>query len=192
MHAPQVIVVAGPNGAGKTTASKGVLRDMLPVVEFVNADAIAAGLSGYAPGAAAISAGRIMLARLRELAHARADFAFETTLASRTFAPFLRTLRGEGYEVNVLFLWLSNPAVAVRRVKSRVAEGGHSVPEDVVRRRYQRGLENFFALYRPLADRWRLYDNSGSGSPQAVASGTRDDVLCVQDARRWSRVLRSR
>ncbi len=104
--APQVILLGGPNGAGKTTAARGILRDLLDLGEFVNADTIAAGLAGFAPERTAIAAGRIMLKRLHELAAARADFAFETTMASRSFAPWLRELRASGYQVNIVFMWL--------------------------------------------------------------------------------------
>jgi predicted ABC-type ATPase len=144
--APHVIVVAGPNGAGKSTAAPHLLRDTLAVAEFINADAIAGGLSAFRPESVAIAAGRIMLERMRELANASADFAFETTLASRSFVPWLRTLAANGYRIDVLFLWLESADLAVARVAARVQRGGHSAPEDVVRRRYSAGLQNFFSL----------------------------------------------
>jgi predicted ABC-type ATPase len=128
---PHVIVVAGPNGAGKSTAAPRLLRDALSVREFVNADTIAAGLSAFRPESVAIAAGRIMLARMRVLAAAREDFAFETTLASRSFAPWLAGLQSGGYHVHLLFLWLRSPELAVSRVAERVRLGGHDVPADV-------------------------------------------------------------
>jgi predicted ABC-type ATPase len=137
---PIIIVVAGPNGAGKSTAAPYLLRDTLKVDEFVNADAIAAGLSAFRPDRVAVTAGRIMLARIRQLAAARADLTFETTLASRSFAPWLARLRGDGYRVHLLFLWLGSADLAVSRVAERVRLGGHDVPEAVVRRRYRAGL----------------------------------------------------
>ncbi len=144
---PNVVVVAGPNGSGKSTAAPSLLRDYLGLTEFVNADVIAQGLAGFHAEAVAIQAGRIMRARLRELASQRIDFAFETTLASRSFAPWLRELRDSGYRVHLLFLWLSSPELAISRVSTRVQQGGHHVPEETVRRRYHRGLQNFFTLY---------------------------------------------
>jgi predicted ABC-type ATPase len=135
----------------------------------VNADAIARGLSGFEPERSAIQAGRIMLNRLRELAAARADFAFETTMASRSFAPWLARLSSSGYQVHVVFVWVRSPEIAIRRVKARVRKGGHLVPDEVVRRRYAGGLRNFVSLYRPLAAAWRVYDNSRAGTPVLVA-----------------------
>lgn len=167
---PHVIVVAGPNGAGKSTAAPHLLRDALEVVEFVNADAIAAGLSAYRPESVAIAAGRLMLNRIRHLAASRVTFAFETTLASRSFAPWIADLKQSGYHVHLLFLWLDNPELAVRRVAMRVRHGGHDVPEPVVRRRYEKGLRNFFRLYLPLVDSWQLFDNSMK-EPRLIAAG---------------------
>src|SRR5262245_6662254 len=122
---PQVVVLGGPNGAGKTTSANALLPDSLALRQFVNADIIATGLAGFAPETAALQAGRIMLNRLEELARLQQDFAFETTLASRTFAPFLRRLQGEGYTVQVIYVWLRNPKLAVQRVAERVRRGGH-------------------------------------------------------------------
>lgn len=141
-----VVVVAGPNGAGKSTAAPALLNDALAVKEFVNADAIAAGLSAFRPESVAIAAGRIMLERMRSLASAGDNFAFETTLASRSFAPWLKTLRSSGYRVHLLFLWLRAPELAIQRVAERVRLGGHDIPEAVIRRRYTAGLKIFLAL----------------------------------------------
>ena len=153
---PLVIVIAGPNGAGKSTTAPSLLRDTLQVSEFVNADTIAGGLSAFRPDSVAIAAGRAMLERIRQLAEARAEFAFETTLASRSFAPWLARLKRNGYHVHVLFLWLESADLAVNRVTARVRLGGHDVPEGTVRRRYTRGLRNLFGLYLPLADSWHV------------------------------------
>lgn len=159
---PQVVIVGGPNGAGKSTIAPEVVGRVLGIGEFVNADAIAVGLSGFDPERAAMAAGRVMLTRLRELAAARADFAFESTLASRTFAPWLRSLRQSGYQVSLAYVWLGSASLAIQRVRARVRGGGHSIPPEVVRRRYVRSASNAASLYMPLADSWRLYDNSGS------------------------------
>lgn len=189
MVRPQVIILAGPNGAGKTTAARGLLHDYLKLGEFVNADTIAAGLAAFAPERAAFAAGRIMLERLHELVVQRADFAFETTMASRTFAPWLRTLREDGYEVQVVFLWLRSSKLAVQRVRKRVKQGGHDVPVETIERRYAAGLRNFFNLYKPLADRWRLYDNSRIAQPNLIASGDHGAPIIVHGQTTWRRIL---
>jgi predicted ABC-type ATPase len=155
-----VLVIGGPNGAGKTTISRRTIAERAGVAEFVNADAIALGLSAFDPDRAAMAAGRVMLERLRALAAMRASFAFESTLASRSFAPWLRGLVADGYDVHVTFVWLKSPQLAVRRVRSRFAHGGHFVPPDTVRRRYARACHNFVHMYAPLATTWRVYDNS--------------------------------
>ena len=187
-HRPWVVIVGGPNGAGKSTAAPEILPGVLGVNEFVNADVIAAGLSGLAPDRAAVTAGRVMLARLRELASQTADFAFETTLASRSFAPWIERLRGRGYHFRLVFLWLPSADAAVARVRQRVQLGGHSVPEDTVRRRYGRGLRNFFHLYMPLADSWSLYDSSSSGGPRLVATAAPGRPREILDEATWQAV----
>src|SRR5436309_6670143 len=168
---PLVIAIAGPNGAGKSTTAPSLLRDALRVSEFVNADAIAGGMSAFRPDSVAIPAGRVMLERMRHLAKTRADFAFETTLANRSFAPWLARLKRSGYHVHVLFLWLESVDLAVNRVAARVRLGGHDVPEVTVRRRYARGLRNLFGLYLPIADSWQVFDNSRVGRPRLIAAG---------------------
>jgi predicted ABC-type ATPase len=137
---PRVVVLAGSNGAGKTTASARFVRDYLGVRNFVNADTIARGLAAFDPESVALAAGRVMLSRVRDLAAMRSDFAFETNLASRSMAPWLAELRASGYRLLLVFLWLPSAEVAIARVGRRVTDGGHHVPADVVRRRYERGL----------------------------------------------------
>jgi predicted ABC-type ATPase len=183
---PLVIVIAGPNGAGKSTMALRLLRDALAVSEFVNADPIAIGLSAFRPESVAMAAGRVMLARLKSLAAAGNDFAFETTLASRTFAPWLRSLRASRYRVHLAFLSLPSPDLAVARVAERVRQGGHDVPESVVRRRFDAGLRNLFALYEGIADTWQLFDNSGVGEPRLVASGRAGHQGRILDAVAWA------
>jgi predicted ABC-type ATPase len=165
---PHVVVLAGPNGAGKSTAAPFLLHGMLGVTEFVNADVIARGLSAFAPESAAMEAGRITLKRLRQLADARADFAFETTLASRHFAPWLRELVAGGYDFHLIFLWLPSGEFAVERVRQRVLTGGHHVPDETVHRRYAGGLRNFVHLYRPIASTWQMLDSSLRGGPRLI------------------------
>lgn len=166
---PIIAVIGGPNGAGKSTIARWLLGRVLGVSRFVNADVIAQGLSAFAPERSALAAGRIMLTQMRELASRRDTFAFETTLASRMFAPWLASLAATGYEVHlIMYVWVSSPQIAVDRVRARVREGGHGIAEDVVRRRFQRSASNLFRLYMPLAESWRVYDNSGS-HPKLVA-----------------------
>lgn len=185
---PCVIALAGPNGAGKSTVGPGLLRGALRVTEFVNADVIAEGLSAFNAEAVAIAAGRVMLARLRELAGGRADFAFETTLAGRTHATWIRRLVRAGYHFHLVFLWLPSAELAVERVRFRVALGGHAVPEATVRRRYAAGLRNFFRVYRPLATTWRLYDSSRARGPRLVAAGRNAGAATVRDHMAWARI----
>ncbi len=170
-RAPLVVVIAGPNGAGKSTTAPRLLQNALTVTEFVNADPIAMGLSAFRPQSVAMAAGRVMLARMRALARARRDFAFETTLASRSFVPWLASLRASGYRVHLAFLSLSGPDLAVARVAERVRQGGHDIPEPVVRRRFASGLKNFFSLYQALADTWQMFDNSAADGPRRDGSG---------------------
>ena len=186
---PEVFVIGGPNGAGKSTAARALLPEYVGVRQFVNADEIARGLAGFAPESAAAEAGRIMLRRIRVLAREGVDFAFETTLASRSFAPWLTGLRETGYRVHLLYLWIPSAEFAIRRVAGRVRAGGHDVPPEIIRRRYRRGRRNFAELYSPLADTWEVYDNSGL-TPRLVASGGRDEPADILDVETWKIITR--
>lgn len=188
MSAPRVVVLAGPNGAGKTTISRSLLRDELGIQTFVNADVIAQGLAGFRPESAAVAAGRLMLEQIDHLARTRSDFAFETTLASRTFAPWLRRQRQAGYQFQLVFVWVPSPEISIARVRMRVAMGGHHVPDAVVRRRFARGIANFHQLYAPIADRWWCYDNSGAREV-VVARGQGGSVTVLQPDT-WRQVCR--
>lgn len=188
-EAPSVVVIGGPNGAGKTTISRDYIGETLGIAEFVNADVIAQGLSGFEPEGAALQAGRLMLMRLRELAAERATFAFETTMASRSFAPWIAGLIGSGYEFEAAFVWVRSPALAIQRVRARAARGGHFVPPETVRRRYRRGIANFVKLYMPIATRWKVYDNSGESGPVLVAHRAAGKPVLVIEPRAWGRVL---
>lgn len=157
----KIIVIAGPNGAGKTTFAREYLTKEVPGLSFVNGDDIAAELSPGDPDAAAQQAGRIVLRRMDAYVAAGRDFAIETTLSGRAYAARIRRWRAKGYRVAVIYLRLSSAEQAVERVARRVREGGHSVPESVIRRRFDRGWGNFLELYRRVADEWRGYDNSG-------------------------------
>jgi predicted ABC-type ATPase len=167
---PNLYIIAGCNGAGKTTASFTILPEMLNCKEFVNADSIAAGLSPFNPESVAIEAGRLMLSRINELTEARVDFAFETTLATRSYASLVKAVQQVGYKVTLLFIWLDSPETAIQRVADRVAAGGHHIPEATVRRRYQRGIFNLINLYLPICNSWLIVNNKDV-VPELVAKG---------------------
>jgi predicted ABC-type ATPase len=186
--APLVVVLAGPNGAGKSTSAAHLLRGALSVDEFVNADTIAQGLSAYRPESAAVTAGRVMLDRLRFLAHEHRDFAFETTLAGRGHARWLQNLRVDGYRAHLIFLALPAAELAVARVAERVRQGGHDVPEAVVRRRFVAGLRNFFEVYRTVVDGWHMYDNSTVTGPRLIAHGFAGAASTMVDQAAWRRL----
>jgi predicted ABC-type ATPase len=186
---PLVVLIAGPNGAGKSTTAAGLLRGAIEVGEFVNADTIAQGLSSFRPESVAMAAGRVMLGRIRALASARQSFAFESTLASRSFAPWLRKLKSEGYKVHIEFLSLSSPDLAVARVAARVRRGGHDVPEEVVRRRFTWGLVNLFELYLPVADSWQVLDNASLSGPRLIAAKGFGGSPKVQDEEAWQHLM---
>ena len=167
---PRCILIAGPNGAGKTTFARRYLPEYAGVVHFVNADLVASGLSPLKPEIAAIAAARIVIGEIDRLVAERADFAFETTLSGLTYVQRLRTWRRAGYRIDIVYLKLSSPRLALRRVAARVRQGGHNVPRADVLRRFIRGWENFQRVYRPLADSWAVYDNSG-GPPRLLEKG---------------------
>ncbi len=183
---PLAVVLAGPNGAGKSTTAPYLLKDALAVHEFVNADTIAQGLSAYRPETAAITAGRVMLDRLRTLSSMRRDFAFETTLSGRSHVRWLRDLRASGYRTHLVFLALPSAELAIARVADRVRRGGHHVPDVVVRRRFIAGLRNLFAVYMNAVDSWTIYENAEVVSPRLVASRAVGGSLIVADAALWN------
>ncbi len=172
MDNPNVIILAGPNGAGKSTISQQLFGDKTDRPHYVNADTIARGLSAFRSEELALEAGRIMLDYLKKLGQHKATFAFETTLATKSFAPWIKELKKDGYIFRLFYLWLPVPEMAVQRVQDRVAGGGHHVPEATVRRRYQRGLANFFQLYQPITDSWKFYNNANPKSPIEIAEGS--------------------
>ena len=157
---PEIYVFGGCNGSGKTTLATTILSLFDNPIEFVNADIIAAELNPNDVNAVAIQASRLMLERINTLSRQDRDFAFETTLAARTFAKFLRECKAKGYRINLVYVWLESAELAVSRVAKRVASGGHNIPEDIIRRRYERGRDNFVSLYSPIADYWIVYDNT--------------------------------
>lgn len=160
MSQPHVVMIAGPNGAGKTSAAMTLLPDYLNIREFVNADEIARGLSPLNPNAAASAAGCIMKERINYLIEARQNFAFETTAAGVARRLAMQKCRDAGYATSIVFLYLSSPALAIERVKLRVSQGGHDIPEQQIISRFYAGLKNLFTVYVHLADAVEIYDNS--------------------------------
>jgi predicted ABC-type ATPase len=157
----RIIIIAGPNGAGKTAFAREFLPNEGGCPLFVNADLIADGLSPFDPSGVAVRAGRLMLKEIDRHARSGASFSFETTLAGRRYALLIPRWQSSGYRVHLIFLKLQNEILAVERVAARVSQGGHSVPEEVIRRRFKQGWRNFENIYRGLVDSWQLYDNSG-------------------------------
>ncbi|MBI4707797.1 MAG: zeta toxin family protein [Candidatus Omnitrophica bacterium] len=155
-----VYIIAGPNGSGKTTFAKKFLPNYAKCQNFINADFIAQGLSPFSPQAAAIKAGRLVLEQIHDLAKKDIDFAFETTLSGKSYISFLQELKKKGYSINIFFLWIPNPELALSRIKDRVAAGGHDVPAVDVKRRFYRGIYNFLHHYSPLSDSWLLFNNA--------------------------------
>ena len=185
----RLYIIAGPNGAGKTTASYTVLPEILNCQEFVNADEIARGISPFNPEKVSIHAGRLMLNRIKELLKKGETFAFETTLSSKYFVKFIKNAKEKNYEVILLFLMLNTVKLAIQRVETRVKEGGHNIPTEVIKRRYNSGMKNFFKRYIDIVDKWFLVDNSGEIF-QFVAEGTKDGLI-IKNENIWSELKRN-
>jgi len=182
---PNLYIIAGCNGAGKTTASFTVLPEMLNCDEFINADEIARGLSPLNPERVAIDAGRLMLGLIDKLITARKDFAFETTLSTKSYVKTILKAKQQGFDVSMVFFWLDSVDLAIERVKARVEEGGHNIPENVVSRRYYSGLKNLFELYMPICDYWMLFNNSTSPS-QLIAEGYADNEILIKNTKDYN------
>ncbi|NGM66855.1 zeta toxin family protein [Sphingobacterium sp. SGR-19] len=183
---PNIYIISGCNGAGKTTASYTVLPEILDCKEFVNADNIAAGISPFNPDKVALAAGRIMLERISELMKEGADFAFETTLSTRSYQSLVQKAQTIGYTVTLLYFWLESPDLAIQRVKKRVSMGGHHIPDEVVVRRYHRGLSNLLNIYLPICERWLVLDNMDL-TPEIIAQKDEFGEVVVNDEI-WSRI----
>ena len=167
---PRCIIIAGPNGAGKTTFARDYLPGIAGLPHFINADLIAGGISPLRPELAAITAGRLVLRELDRLVEANAEFAFESTLSGRHYAKRIEHWKTRGYLIEIVYLRLASPQLALRRIASRVRQGGHNVPRADVIRRFNRGWTNFLDVYRPLADHWAIYENSES-KPKLLERG---------------------
>ena len=178
-----VYIIAGCNGAGKTTASFTILPEILDCREFVNADEIAKGLSPFQPEKVAFEAGRIMLERINILLQSEESFAFETTLATKTYKQKLVGARAKGFSIKLLFFWLPSIEMAINRVAIRVSEGGHNIPSDIIARRYQRGIENLFKIYLPLCDSWMIFDNEAIS--KIIAEKVNGQETEIFDKEKW-------
>jgi len=172
----KLYIIAGPNGAGKTTASYTILPEIFYCKEFVNADEIARGISPFNPEKVAIQAGKILLSRINKLVDNGISFAVETTLSTKLYLGFIDKAKKNDYEVVLLFLWLNSTELARDRVKTRVKEGGHNIPEDVIIRRYHSGMKNLFNLYMSSVNMWLLVDNSGEKF-KFIAEGIEQDLF---------------
>jgi len=181
---PVIYIIAGCNGAGKTTASHTVLPEMLNCTEFVNADSIAAGISPFNPESVSFEAGRIMLERINKLILERQDFAFETTLSTRSYASLIKHAQQSGYVITLVFFWLSSPELAIQRVAERVQHGGHNIPKSTIIRRYYRGLTNLFQLFIPICNLWIMVDNSDK-QMSYIAKGQQNLVSNVLNTEIW-------
>ena len=184
---PRLYIISGCNGAGKTTASYSLLPEMLECREFVNSDEFAKGLSPFDPSKASIQASRYMLMKIRYLLKNKKDFAVETTLATRTLLKIVKAAQAEGYTVTLLYFWLKTPELAVERVRDRVAAGGHDIPEETIRRRYQVGIDYFFHYYAPISERWILADNSQIPF-RVIAEGSKSDVINIRDKETYEKI----
>ena len=180
-------IISGCNGAGKTTASYTVLPEILDCREFVNADEIARGLSPFNPESVAIEAGRLMLQRINYLLEKEMTFSIETTLATRSYISLVHKAQKKGYIVRVLFFWLNSPDLAVQRVAERVAKGGHSIPEPIIKRRYASGIKNLLHLFMSEVDYWDIYDNSEIPRKQ-IACGGKDVETTIYEKSLFSKI----
>ena len=180
MNTPTLYIIAGCNGAGKTTASMSVLPEVLDCREFVNADEIAKGLSPFPPEEVAIEAGKLMLQRIDYLLSRHATFAIETTLATKSYKGLVEKAKVLGYQVDLLYFWLSSPEMAESRVAERVASGGHNIPKDVIHLRYWAGLRNLFQIFVPIVDFWSVYDNTKELIPIVERNNVANSHLLTQ------------
>ncbi len=178
-----IYIISGCNGAGKTTASFTILPEILNCKEFVNADNIAFGLSPFQPEKVAFEAGRIMLERIDTLLKSKENFAFETTLATKSYKHKLLRAKQNGYTIKLLFFWLPTIEMAINRVSMRVSEGGHDIPISTIARRYSRGIENLFKIYIPLCDSWMVFDNEEY--PKIIAKGIKNEEIEIFKKTKW-------
>ena len=187
MEDKNLYIVAGCNGAGKTTASYTILPEIIECKEFVNADEIAKGLSPFQPETVSFEAGRIMINRINDLLEENESFAFETTLSTRSYKNKVLKAKEQGYTITLLFFWLNNIELAKERVKTRVKEGGHNIPEDVIERRYLKGIYNLFGIYLPIVDSTLIFDNS-FGKHELIAHKIETNEITIIDSNKFNQL----
>ena len=185
----RIFMIAGPNGAGKTTTALTFQPDLLRIYEWVNADEIARGLAPFHSESVAIAAGKLMIQRIKELLDAKKNFAFETTAAGINYLKHLKKAHELDYEISLMYLWLSNPNLAVKRVEHRVSNGGHHIPEEVVRRRFKAGMKNIIQHYLPIADTAIILDNS-TDQQKVIAKKSFETGLRIEEELVWQELLR--
>jgi predicted ABC-type ATPase len=185
---PNIYIIAGPNGAGKTAFAEEFLPHYAECRTFVNADTIARGLAAFSPDGAALKAGRLLLEQIAAYAAKRIDFAFETTLSGAAYLSRLKNLKKEGYRIHLFFLWIPDVKLSLARVANRVKMGGHDISEKVVRRRFHKGIKNFFKLYKPILDSWMLFDNSRSIHHPIAKE--KDNKLEIFDQKLYEQILK--
>lgn len=183
---PTIYVIAGPNGVGKTTFANRYLPNTIKELEFVNADLIARGLAPYAPESASIEAGRVALQRIRHLIAASQSFTWETTMSGRSAVGWLKAAKQSGYVIKGYFLWVADVEMTLHRIRRRVIEGGHLIEPEISRRRFFKTIQNFFTIYRPLFDSWRLFENDATPHLLALTKAGR---MVVRDPQRFERIL---
>ncbi len=189
MEDKNLYIIAGCNGAGKTTASYTILPEIIDCKEFVNADEIAKGLSPFQPEKVSFEAGRIMINRINELLEGNKSFAFETTLSTKSYKNKILKAKKQGYTVTLLFFWLNNIELAKERVRTRVLEGGHTIPKDVIERRYIKGINNLFDIYLNLADGVLIFDNS-FGRHELIAQKIAEEEIVITNSEKFNQLKR--
>ena len=187
---PQLFILAGCNGAGKTTTAKILLPEFLGGIEFVNADIIAANLNPDFPESVAFQAGRIMLERVDVLLSEKSSFALETTLATKSYVGLTKKAQLLGYEVVLMYFWLESYDMALKRVAKRVREGGHFIPDEDVKRRYEGGIRNLVDLFIPVVNHWSVYDNSDYNFrvPKLIARDEEDGTITIEQPEIWTKM----
>lgn len=184
-----VYIIAGPNGSGKTTFAKTFLPQYAKCDRFINADLIAAGLSPFSPEQVAIKSGKLVLEQIKEYAESNVDFGFETTMSGVTYLKYFKILKEKGYSINIFFLWINSAQLAIARVKDRVAEGGHNVPIEDIKRRFERSITRFFYEYRLLADQWILFNNAET-IPKIIARKQNAHVEII-DQKLFAKIIKN-